>query len=105
MRPLAESMQTCTFEPELLRVEAEWLRAAGQELEARRLLLQAVSTARRHGSWGLAVRAAVQLARTSSPDRESDFRRLADLCDRLPPENDTAYGREARRLLGRVVAR
>jgi tetratricopeptide (TPR) repeat protein len=101
---LAKSMQRCTFEPELLRVEAEWLCAAGHEPDARRLLLQAISTAGQHGSWGLAVRAAVQLARIPSPDRGSDLRRLADLCERLPAENDTDYRREARVLLDGVVA-
>jgi len=104
MRPLAESMQTCTFEPELLRVEAEWLRLAGQERDARRLLIRTIRTARERGSLALALRAAVQLARKPSAQRDSDLDRLEDLCDRLPPENDTDYGREAKVILGRVVA-
>jgi tetratricopeptide (TPR) repeat protein len=86
MRPLAESMETCTFEPELLRVEAEWLRLAGQEHDARQLLHRTIRTAREHGSLALALRAAVQLARKPSAQRDSDLDRLEDLCNRLPPE-------------------
>jgi DNA-binding SARP family transcriptional activator/tetratricopeptide (TPR) repeat protein len=101
IRPLAESMHTCTFEPELLRVEAEWLRRAGREADARRLLLQATETAQEQGSWALAVRAAVDLTRTSSAKREADLRLLGDLFDRLPAENDTDYARNAKALLPR----
>jgi len=104
MRSLTASMATYLFEPDLLRIEAEWLRLAGQEGEARQLLLQAIQTARQHGSWALAVRSALALARPPSAGHEADLRLLADLCERLPAENDTDYGREARALLGRGVA-
>ena len=100
----AKSMQRCTFEPELLRIEAEWLGLGGQAPDARRLLLRAIRTAQEHGSLALALRAAVQLARIPSPDRESDLRGLADVCERLPAENDTDYRREARVILDGVVA-
>jgi DNA-binding SARP family transcriptional activator len=103
MRPLADSMRTYVFEPELLRVEAEWFRLEGAEAEARRLLLRAIDTAREQESWALAVPAAVQLARTSSAEREADLKLLGDLCERLPPENDAGYGREAKALLGGIV--
>jgi hypothetical protein len=86
-------------EPELLRIEAGWLRAAGREENARLLLLRAISTAREHGSWPLAVRSALALARSPSAAHEADLKLLGDLCARLPPENDTDYRREARALL------
>lgn len=53
MRSLTGSMATYFFEPELLRIEAEWLRLAGQEADAKALLLESIRTARRHGSWAL----------------------------------------------------
>jgi hypothetical protein len=87
-----------------MRVEAEWLRLDGREDDARRLLLRAISTARKHGSLALAFRSALVLARSPSAERDADLTLLGDLCERLPPENDTDYGREARALLGGGVA-
>jgi ATP/maltotriose-dependent transcriptional regulator MalT len=104
MLSLTQSMPAYFYEPELLRVEAEWRRLAGQEADARRLLLQSIETARQHGSWALAVRAALALVRPRSAGREADLRLLGDLCERLPADNDTDYGREARAVLGRGVA-
>ena len=100
MRTLTASMPAYFFEPELLRVEAEWLRLAGQEADARALLLESIQAARLHGSWAFAVRSALVLARLPSAEDEADLRLLAELYERLPPENDTDYGREARALLG-----
>ena len=90
------------YEPELLRVEAEWLRLAGRGEDARRLLLRAICTSQDHGSWGLAVRSALALARPPAAGHEADLRLLGDVCERLPPENDTDYAREAKALLGTV---
>jgi ATP/maltotriose-dependent transcriptional regulator MalT len=104
MLSLTQSMPAYFYEPELLRVEAEWRRLAGQEADARRLLLQSIETARQHGSWALAVRAALALVRPRSAGREADLRLLGDLCERLPADNDTDSGREARAVLGRGVA-
>ena len=106
MRTLTASMPANFFEPELLRVEAEWLQLAGQEAEARALLLESIQAARLHGSWAFAVRSAVALAHLPSTngDGEADLRLLAELYERLPPENDTDYGGEARALLGRDAA-
>jgi tetratricopeptide (TPR) repeat protein len=95
------SMATCFFEPELLRVEAHWLVLVGREDEARQLLLRAIATAREHGSWAFAVRAAVALAHARSAEHAADLKVLAELCEHLPPENDTDYGREAQALLDR----
>jgi ATP/maltotriose-dependent transcriptional regulator MalT len=97
---LTRPMTSYVFEPELLRIEAEWLRVAGRADDARRLLLGAISTARAHGSWALAIRSALALVRTRSAGRADDLKLLADLCERLPPDNATDYGREARALLG-----
>src|SRR5262249_5366418 len=63
MSSLTRAMPSYVFQPELLRIEAEWLRAVGREDEAGRLLLRAISTARKHGSWALGVRSALALAR------------------------------------------
>ena len=101
---ITRAMPTYFHEPELLRVEAELLRLAGREAEARRLLLQSIETARNHGSWALAVRAALALARPPWAGGEADLKMLGDLYERLPAENDTDYGREARALLGRGTA-
>ena len=87
------------YQPELLRVKAESLRLAGREAEARQLLLASISTARQHGSWALAIRSANALARAASTDRVADLMLLRDLYQRLPLDNDTDYGREARALL------
>jgi hypothetical protein len=46
MRSLTQSIPGYFYAAELLRVEAEWLRVAGQGVDARRLLLQAIETAR-----------------------------------------------------------
>jgi hypothetical protein len=97
-------MGTYFFEPELLRIEAEWRRLAGQDADARRLLLQSIQTARRHGSLALAVRSALALARPPSAEHEADLKLLGELYERLPTDNDTDYGREARALLGQGVA-
>jgi hypothetical protein len=104
---LTESMPTYLYQPELMRVEAEWLRLVGREAEARRLLLRAISTAQEHGSCALAVRSALALtALTRSPaaERDADLTLLSDLCERLPPENDTNYRREASAVVGGAVA-
>jgi ATP/maltotriose-dependent transcriptional regulator MalT len=103
LRSVTAAMGTYFSEPELHRVEAEWFRLEGSEAEARRLFLRAIDTAREHGSWALAVRAGVQLARAKYADRETDLKLLRDLFERLPPENDTIYGREARALLGPIT--
>jgi len=96
---LTESMPTFVFEPDLMRVEAEWLRLDGREDEARSLLLRATATAREHGSWALAARSVLALTRSSAAVREADLMLLADVCRHLPEENDTDYGREASALL------
>jgi tetratricopeptide (TPR) repeat protein len=99
-RSLTRTMPSYVFEPELLRIEAEWLCIGGREDDARRLLLQAISTAREHGSWALAIRSALALTRPRSAVRVGDLKLLCDLCERLPSDNATDYGREARALLG-----
>jgi tetratricopeptide (TPR) repeat protein len=104
MRSLTQSMPSYFYEPEFLRVEAEWLRMHGREDDARRLLHLAISTAREHGSWALAIRSALVLARAPSAAHEADLRLLADVCERLPSDNDTDYGREARGVLAETVA-
>jgi tetratricopeptide (TPR) repeat protein len=101
---LTDSMPAYLYEPELMRVEAEWLRLSGREEEARGLLLRAISTAQKHGSRALAIRSALQLARSPSADHAADLRMLRDLWERLPPENDTDYGRETRTFLSESVA-
>jgi len=103
-RSLIELMPAYLYEPELVRVEAEWLRLEGREDDARQALLRAISTARKHGSWALAVRSALALARLQSAARRADLTLLGDLCERLPLENDTDYAREARAILGERVA-
>jgi DNA-binding SARP family transcriptional activator len=100
-----QSMPDYFYEPEILRVEAEWLRLCGRPDDARRLLLRAIATAGEHGSWALAIRSALALARTPSAEHEADLRLLGGLCERLPIENDTDYAREARAILGQGVAR
>jgi class 3 adenylate cyclase/tetratricopeptide (TPR) repeat protein len=99
-RALTNSMRTYFYESELLRVEAQWLNFAGRNAEARQVLLRAIRRAQAQGSLALAVRAAVELARSPSAEHENDLQLLADLCQRLPPEDDTVYGREAKALLG-----
>jgi DNA-binding SARP family transcriptional activator len=102
-RSLTESIHTYFYEPELLRIEAEWLRLAGREDDARRFLLRAISTAREQGSSALAVRSALALAHTSSTAHQADLKLLGELCEHLPPENDTDYGRNARAVLDGLV--
>ena len=104
MRSQTESKPPCLYEPEFLRVEAQWLDGAGQEREARRLLLDAITTAQENGSLALAIRAALALARTPSGEHETDLVLLGELCDRLPPENDTGYRREAQSIVGASTA-
>ncbi len=104
MRSLTESKPMCVFEPEFLRVEAQWLGHAGQEDEARRHLLQAIATAEEHGSVALAIRATLALARTPSADPGADLTLLRELCSHLPPENDTDYRREAQSFVGASTA-
>ena len=87
-----------------MRVEAELLRLDRREDDARRLLLRAVSTARKHGSWALEIRSALALARSPTAERDADVTLLADLCERVPPENDTDYRREARAVIAGGVA-
>ena len=102
-RSLTASIHTHFYEPELLRIEAEWLRLAGREDDARRLLLRAISTAQEHGSWALAVRSALALGQVSSTAHEADLKLLGELYEHLPPENDTDYGRNARAVLDGLV--
>jgi hypothetical protein len=97
-------MPTYFYEPEIFRVEAEWLRLDGREDEGRRLLLRAIATAREHASWALAVRSALALSRLPSATPEADLKLLADLVERLPAENDTDYARAARVLLAKGAA-
>ena len=100
VRSLTQSMPTYFYAPKIFRVEAELLRLDGREDKSRRLLLRAISTARDHGSWALAVRSALALSRLPSATRQADLSLLADLFERIPPENDTYYERDARALLG-----
>jgi DNA-binding SARP family transcriptional activator len=101
---LTRSMPTYFYEPELLRVEAEWLRLQGRTEDAHRLLLRAIATAQGHGSWALAIRSALALARTASDPHDADLRPLSDLYERLPIDNDTDYARETSALLAHGVA-
>jgi tetratricopeptide (TPR) repeat protein len=100
MLALTRTMPSHVFEPELLRAEAAWLRMGGREDDARQLLLRAISTAREHGSWALAIRSALALARPHSAARTGALKLLGELCERLPLDNATDYARDARALLG-----
>jgi tetratricopeptide (TPR) repeat protein len=100
VRSLTAAMPAYYYEPELLRVEAEWLRLDGRQADARRLFLESIDTARQHGSWALAIRSALGLARAASNQSEADRTLLQELNERLPVDNDTDYGREVRALLG-----
>jgi tetratricopeptide (TPR) repeat protein len=104
MRSLTASMAGYYYAPELLRIEAEWLRRAGRQADARRLLLVSVRTAQQHGSLALAVRSALELARSESPDELADLKFLRELCERLPVDNVTDYARDARALVGLAAA-
>jgi ATP/maltotriose-dependent transcriptional regulator MalT len=101
---LTRAIPSFVFEPEILRVEAEWLRAVGREKEGRPLLLRATSVAREHGSWALAVRSALALVRSRSAARGADLELLRDCYAQLPAANVTDYGREARALLDEAGA-
>jgi len=79
---------------------AEALLRQGRRGAARDVL----DTAREDRSRALAVRSALALARSPSAGHDAALRLLGDLCHRLPPENDTDYGREARTLLSEGVA-
>jgi class 3 adenylate cyclase/tetratricopeptide (TPR) repeat protein len=100
VRSLTSSMPVYYYEPEVLRVEAEWQRHAGRAAQARMLQLKSIRTARQHGSWALAIRSALALARAPSTNRTADLKLLQDLCHHLPATNDTDYAREASVLLG-----
>jgi tetratricopeptide (TPR) repeat protein len=99
VKSLTAPMPAYYYQPEIHRVEAEWLCTAGRYAEARRLLIAAVRTARQHGSLALAIRSALALARADSPDCAADLQLLRDLYQQLPVDNDTDYGRNARVLL------
>jgi class 3 adenylate cyclase/tetratricopeptide (TPR) repeat protein len=100
VRSLTASMPVHFYQPELLRVEAEWLRLAGRQADAVTLLLQSISTAQERGSWALAIRSALGLARAASSQSETDLNLLQKVYEHLPVDNDTDYGRELRALLG-----
>jgi class 3 adenylate cyclase len=104
MRSLTASMPGYYYAPELLRVEAAWQRRAGRQADARRLLLASVRTAQQHGSLAFAVRSALELARSASPNDPGDLKLLRELYERLPVDNDTDYARDARALLGLAAA-
>ena len=73
---------------------------AGRQADAVTLLLKSISTARERGSWALAIRSALELARAASSQSETDLNLLQKLYQRLPVDNDTDYGRDAEVLLG-----
>jgi hypothetical protein len=102
MRSLTAAMPRYYYAPELLRVEAAWLRRAGRHADARNLLLASISTAREHGAWAFAVRSALDLAGLESPDPAVDVMLLRELHARLPVDNDTDYARGARVLLAKL---
>jgi ATP/maltotriose-dependent transcriptional regulator MalT len=102
VQSLTASMPAYYYQPEIYRVEAEWLHIAGRQAEARRLLIASVRAAQQHGSWALAIRSALALTQTDSTDREADLQLLRDLCQRLPVDNGTDYGRNARVVLSGV---
>jgi tetratricopeptide (TPR) repeat protein len=104
VQSLTASMPAYYYQPEVQRVEAEWLHMAGRQAEARRLLIVSVRTARQHGSWALAIRSALGLARSDSTDQEADLKLLRDLCRQVPVDNDTDYARDARALLSGTPA-
>ena len=100
VRLLTASMTAYYYQPELLRIEAEWLRLAGRQTDARTLFMESVDIARQQGSWALAIRAALGLARAASIPSDADLDLLHQLYRRLPVDNDTDYGRDAEVLLG-----
>lgn len=100
VRSLTALMRAYYYQPELLRVEAEWLRLAGRQADARAHFLESIDTARQHGSWALAVRSALGLARAVSSHGDADLKPLQEMYEYLPADNDTDYSREARAVLG-----
>ena len=90
--------------PELLRVRAEWLVLERRAVEAQSALLQAVDIARGQGSWVMALRAAVALARIPSAESDSNLQLLAEVVNRVPAECGAPEIHEARSLLGQPVA-
>lgn len=100
VQALSASMPAYYYQPEIDRVEAEWLHVVGRHSEARMLLFGSIDTARRHGSTALAIRSALALCRADSSARETDLALLSDLCGQHPVDNDTDYGRDARALIG-----
>jgi ATP/maltotriose-dependent transcriptional regulator MalT len=96
---LTASMLAYYWQPELLRVEAEWLRLVGRHADARRLFLESIETARHYGTWALASRSALGLARAASSWSEADVTLLRELHQRLPADNETDHGHELRALL------
>ena len=103
MRSLTASKPSSLFEPDVLRIEAQWLAGLGDDDGATQLLLRAIATADEHGSPVLAIRAASALVQAASGrnarEQQGDLRLLRDLCARLPSENDTEYRRAAERLI------
>jgi ATP/maltotriose-dependent transcriptional regulator MalT len=92
MISMTQSMPTHLYEPELRRVEAEWMRLDGREDDARRLLLRAISTAREQSSWALAIRSGLALARPLSSSYKADLRLLADLYEHLLQKTTQSTG-------------
>jgi hypothetical protein len=90
--------------PELLRVRAEWLVLERRAVEAQSALLQAVDIARGQGSWVMALRAAVALARIPSAESDSNLQLLAEVVNRVPAECGAPEIHEAKSLLGQPVA-
>jgi tetratricopeptide (TPR) repeat protein len=101
---LTRPMPSFVFEPELLRIEADWLCVAGRKEDAYPLLLQAVAIAREHGSTALALRSALARARLRSPTSATDLELLHALCERLHPGNLSDYAREAKALFEEAAA-
>jgi DNA-binding SARP family transcriptional activator len=105
MLSLSETVGIYFGTPEILRVEAHYLASHGREDQARRRLLDAISTARKQGSWALALRAALTLVRMASPDAKADVNMLAELYRRLPADNDFHDTQNARALLADAATR
>jgi class 3 adenylate cyclase/tetratricopeptide (TPR) repeat protein len=103
MQSLSASMPGYYYAPELLRVEAKWFTDVGRPSNARKLLLASIGTAQEYGAWALAVRSALELCSSNSPDGDADLRLLEYLYERLPLDNDTDYSRDARARLRRAA--
>jgi len=102
VRSLTEPMPTYYYEPEVLRVEAQWHLRLGCQAEADRLLSVSIRRAQQHGSWALAVRSALELTEAHSSARNADVELLRSVYEHLPADNDTDYARKARTLLAIV---